>query len=376
MITGAMLVNEWLPLLKNKRIGLVVNQTSIIGETHLVDSMLKLKVKVTAIFAPEHGFRGNSEAGAHIKSEKDKATGIPIISLYGKHQKPLPEDFKNVDVIVFDIQDVGVRCYTYISTLHYVMEACAENNKPLLLFDRPNPNGFYVDGPVLDMKFKSFVGMHPVPLVHGMTIGEYATMINGEGWLSNHEKCNLRVIKMKNYSHDTRYILPVRPSPNLPNIRSIYLYSGLVLFEGTSYSIGRGTDKPFECIGKPGLTHGDYEFTPKSIKGVAENPPCMNKLCRGYLLDDFVDNVFSKTPKLYISWLTGMYEKDTVKTSFFIPFFDNLAGTDRLRLQIVAGKNEKEITGSWENDLINFKKIRSVYLMYPEFTFVTIIKKN
>jgi len=264
VITGAEQLPKYLPMLKGKKVGMVVNQTSQINGVHLVDTLKKLKVNITSIFAPEHGFRGDHSAGAKVKSNIDVKTGLPVISLYGKQYKPTPEVMKTLDIVVFDIQDVGARFYTYISTLHYVMEACAEHKKTLIVLDRPNPNGFYVDGPVLDLKFKSFVGMHPVPVVHGLTVGEYAQMINVEQWLKDSIQCKLVVIKMKGYNHETKYKLPVKPSPNLPTLESIALYPSLCFFEGTNYSLGRGTDKPFECIGKPGITHGDYYFTPKS----------------------------------------------------------------------------------------------------------------
>lgn len=273
-----------------------------------------------------------------------------------------------VDIMVFDIQDVGARFYTYISTLHYVMEACAETNKTLIVLDRPNPNGFFVDGPVLDTAFRSFVGMHPVPVVHGMTIGEYAMMINGEKWLKDGAQCKLKVISMKGYDHNTKYKLPIKPSPNLPDMKAIYLYPGLCFFEGTDYSIGRGTDKPFECIGKPGLTHGNYYFTPKAIKGVAENPPHQNKQCRGYLLSDYVDLIFMKRPQLNIGWLIDMYNQDTAKQTFFNDFFTLLAGTDQLRKQIESGMTEQAIRESWKPGLQQFHKTRMNYLLYKEFS--------
>ncbi|MFI5221966.1 MAG: exo-beta-N-acetylmuramidase NamZ domain-containing protein, partial [Bacteroidia bacterium] len=277
IITGAQQTQAYLPLIKGKNISLVVNQTSMIGEKHLVDSLLSLNIRIKKIFAPEHGFRGDHGAGEKIKSTIDTKTGLPIISLYGEHKKPTLADLNETDIVIFDIQDVGARFYTYISTLHYVMEACAELNKELIILDRPNPNGHYVDGPVLDMKFKSFVGMHPVPVVHGMTIGEYAKMINGEKWLLNGVQCKLKIIELKNYTHDSMYRLPVRPSPNLPTMGSIYLYPSLCFFEGTNYSVGRGTDKPFECLGKPGMTQGNYRFIPRSVAGVADHPPFEGK---------------------------------------------------------------------------------------------------
>lgn len=370
VITGAEQLDKYLPLLKNKRVVLAVNPTSMIRDMHLADSLRKLNVKITAIFAPEHGFRGNAEAGALIKSGVDKKSGLTVISLYGKHKKPTAQDLSKADIVVFDMQDVGARFYTYISTLHYIMEACAENNKPLLVLDRPNPNGFYVDGPVLDPKFSSFVGMHPVPIAHGMTIGEYAQMINGEGWLNKGMACKLTVIKAKNYDHNTRYVLPVKPSPNLPTMESVYLYPSLCLFEGTDFSLGRGTSTPFECVGKPGLKNGTYTFTPRPIKGIADNPPHVNKVCKGFLLTPFAKNVFPSNPRIHLTWLIDLYQQDTAQATFFTPFFDKLAGTDQLRLQIMAGKSEDEIRKSWQADLRKFRDIRLKYLLYKDFDVI------
>jgi uncharacterized protein YbbC (DUF1343 family) len=367
VITGAEQLPKYLPMLKGKKVGMVVNQTSQINGVHLVDTLKKLKVNITSIFAPEHGFRGDHSAGAKVKSNIDVKTGLPVISLYGKQYKPTPEVMKTLDIVVFDIQDVGARFYTYISTLHYVMEACAEHKKTLIVLDRPNPNGFYVDGPVLDLKFKSFVGMHPVPVVHGLTVGEYAQMINGEQWLKDSIQCKLVVIKMKGYNHETKYKLPVKPSPNLPTLESIALYPSLCFFEGTNYSLGRGTAKPFECIGKPGITHGDYYFTPKSIKGVADAPPHENKKCRGYLLTDYARNVFPLNSRLNLSWLMEMYQKDTAQQNFFNSFFNKLAGNDELQQQIKAGKTEAEIRASWQPALNVYMEIRRKYLLYSDF---------
>ncbi len=371
IITGAQQLNNYLPLLKNKRVGLVVNQTSTINNTHLVDSLKKLKVKIVNIFAPEHGFRGDYSAGAKIKSAIDAKTGLPVISLYGKNVKPPVVAMQGLDVVIFDIQDVGARFYTYISTLHYVMEACAEQQKQLIVLDRPNPNGYYVDGPVLDTAFKSFIGMHPVPIVHGLTIGEYAKMINGQGWLKNKVQCNLRVITMKGYTHNLKYTLPIKPSPNLPTPESIALYPSICLFEGTNYSLGRGTDKPFECVGKPANTVGDYVFTPKSIKGVAENPPHANKSCRGYLLTSFAQQVHPLSPRIHLGWLIDLYQQDTSKSTFFIPFFNQLAGNNQLQEQIKQGVSEDDIRKSWEPALTNFKKLRKKYMLYPDFDNLT-----
>lgn len=363
-ITGADQPEKYLPLLKNKRIALVVNQTSICGKKHLVDFLLEKKIKIKAIFAPEHGFRGDHAAGEKVKSSVDKKTGITVFSLYGSSKKPLPDQLKNIDAVVFDIQDVGARFYTYISSLHYVMEACAEQNIPLIILDRPNPNGHYVDGPVLDTSFRSFVGMHPVPIVHGCTVGEYARMINGEGWLKNQVTCSLTVIKVSKYNHMTSYSLPVKPSPNLPTMSSIYLYPSVCLFEGTSYSLGRGTDKPFERIGKPGCTIGTDTFTPVSIPGVAEHPPLEGKKCTGILLTEYGNNIAPYENKMNIDWLIGLYKQDADKEKFFTPFFDQLAGSDALRKLIQQGKSEQEIRKSWEPGLNAYLKMREKYLLY------------
>lgn len=365
--TGADQTEVYLPLLKNKQIGIVSNQTSLIGKTHLIDSLLSLKINIKKVFCPEHGFRGDSEAGAKIENNIDSKTNLPIISLYGKNKKPSKADLNGLDIVVFDIQDVGVRFYTYISTLHYVMEACAENNIQLIVFDRPNPNGYYVDGPVLNPKFSSFVGMHKVPIVHGMTIGEYAEMINGEKYLSNQLKCNLKVVKVLNYRHSDYYILNTKPSPNLTNMNAVYLYPSLCLFEGTVMSIGRGTSKPFQIIGHPLLENTDYSFTPASIKGMSENPPFKGEICNGYDLSEFSTAILRSEAKLNLFWLIDTYKRLFNKTKFFNDFFDKLAGNDLLRKQIIEGKSEEEIKSSWETDLKIFKDIRKKYLLYPDF---------
>lgn len=374
IVLGAEQINTYLPLIKGKSVGLVVNQTSTVGKLHLVDTLQKLNINIKAIFAPEHGFRGNHGAGIAIKSGKDAKTGLKVISLYGDHKKPTVNDLKDIQVIIFDIQDVGARFYTYISTLHYVMEACAQQKKQLIVLDRPNPNGFYVDGPVLNPKFSSFVGMHPVPVVHGLTVGEYAMMINGEKWLKDSVKCNLTVIRLKQYTHADKYVLPIKPSPNLPNQTSIYLYPSLCFFEGTNYSLGRGTEFPFECLGKPSNTSGDFTFTPKSIAGVAEKPPYQNQLCRGYKLTNFANNLLLNEPQLNIDWLINLYQEDTSKQMYFNDFFDKLAGTDELRKQIMEGKSETEIRASWESGLKTYRRIRMKYLLYPDF--ITVHKIN
>lgn len=364
---GAAQFRLYLPLLKNKKVAIVANQTSMVSTIHLVDTLLSLKINIVKIFAPEHGFRGEAEAGAFLLSGKDIQTGLPIISLYGKQKKPTQENLKDVDVILFDIQDVGVRFYTYISTLHYIMEACAENMKELIVLDRPNPNGFYVDGPVLEKEYTSFVGMHPVPLVHGMTIGEYAQMINGEKWLNNKMLCKLKVIPVKGYNHTLFYRPPVNPSPNLNSIESIYLYPSLGLFEGTRVSVGRGTYTPFSIIGYPGFPHGTITFKPVSIKGMSENPLYQDTLCDGINLSEFARNYLKVNKSIYLFWLIGMYESYPVKDKFFTSFFDKLAGTDALRKQIILGKTEEDIRKSWKIKIDNFKKIRKKYLLYTDF---------
>ncbi|MES2691364.1 MAG: DUF1343 domain-containing protein [Bacteroidota bacterium] len=370
IITGAQQINAYLPLLNGKKVGLIVNQTSVINGTHLVDSLQKLGVSITAIFAPEHGFRGDHSAGAKVKSVTDEKTGLPVISLYGKNYKPSAEALSKVDVMIFDIQDVGARFYTYISTLHYAMEACAENNKQMIVLDRPNPNGFYVDGPVLDMKYKSFVGMHPVPIVHGLTVGEYAGMINGQKWLKDSARCNLTVIPMQGYDHNMKYILPVKPSPNLPSTESIALYPSLCLFEGTTYSLGRGTDMPFECVGKPGCKVGSYYFTPKNISGVAENPPQMNKECRGYVLTPFARYELQKEPRIHLKLMIDLYRADTAQSRFFIDFINKLAGNDRFQQQIKAGLSETEIRRSWQPGIESYLAYRKNYLLYTDASLI------
>lgn len=364
--TGAEQTDKYFALLKDKTVGLVVNPTSVIGSTHLVDSLKSAGIKIKAVFAPEHGFRGNQEAGAYIKSGIDEKTKLPVISLYGDNKKPTQQNLSGIDIMLFDIQDVGARFYTYISTLHYIMEACAESKIPLLVLDRPNPNGFYVDGPVLDTKFKSFVGMHPVPVVHGMTVAEYAQMINGERWLPDSLQCELFIIECKGYDHKTLYSLPIKPSPNLPTMASIYLYPSLCFFEGTDISVGRGTDKPFQIIGKPGFTKGNYQFTPQPVKGAAENPKHNGKTCQGVDLTDFGNSYMPIHGALYLTWLVDFYKDDTNKTIFFNSFFDKLAGTDQLRKQIIAGKTEQQIRNSWEPKLTQYKQMRKKYLLYKE----------
>ncbi len=365
IITGAEKLGDYLPLLKGKRIGVVANQTSMVGEVHLVDKLIAAEMDVKQAFAPEHGFRGEAGPGDKVDSGKDPKTGIKVISLYGSRKKPLPEDLKDIDIVVFDIQDVGARFYTYISTLHYVMEACAENNVLLLVLDRPNPNGFYVDGPVLDTAYRSFVGIAPIPVVHGLTIGEYALMANGEGWLKNGVKCKVSVVLMDNYTHDKLYELPVRPSPNLPGMNSIYLYPSLCFFEGAAVSVGRGTSKPFEMIGFPGYKNGNIKFTPLELTGIIKDPPYEGVECDGIDLSSYSDQmILSK--QINMEWIIEMYKAYPDKEKFFNNFFDKLAGTDQLRKQITEGMTATEIRKSWQPGLDDYKSKRKKYLLYAD----------
>ena len=366
ILPGAYITGKYLPVLKAKRIGIVANNTSLINKTHLVDSLISLRINVIKIFGPEHGFRGDQPDGKEIRNGKDPKTGIEIVSLYGNHKKPTQADLDNIDILIFDIQDVGARFYTYISTLTYVMEACAENNIPLIVLDRPNPNGYYIDGPVLKPEYTSFVGMHPVPVVYGMTIGEYATMVNGEKWLKDGKQCKLTIIKCDNYTHNSRYKLPVRPSPNLQDMKAIYLYPSLCLFEGTVVSIGRGTDSPFKVFGHPQLSSENFSFTPKPIKGVSDDPPLKGQRCYGQNLEKEAE-LIKADGHIELKWLIEAYKNLNSKTKFFTNYFDKLAGASKLREQIIAGKTESEIRRSWQPNLDAFKKIRKKYLLYPDF---------
>lgn len=364
---GAENTTDYFPLIKNKRIAITANQTSVIGKIHLIDSLTKRKINIVKIFSPEHGFRGNAEAGAELANALDSSTRLPIISLYGKDKNLKASDLKDIEVMLFDIQDVGARFYTYISTLHYVMKACAENNVQLIVLDRPNPNGYYIDGPVLEKEFSSYVGMHSVPVVYGMTIGEYATMINGEGWLQTTNKCLLTVIPIKGYQHKMLYQLPVPPSPNLTNMSAIYLYPSLCFFEGTAISVGRGTYQAFRIFGNPLLKNTETTFIPKSIKGVSDNPPYMNKKCFGYDVEDFGINYLKNYRKLYLFWLIELYKNYPNKKEFFNEYFDKLAGNSSLRKHIIEGWDEDTIIASWQKDIKIFKSIRKKYLIYPDF---------
>jgi len=364
-MTGADQVKGYATLLKAKRVAIVMNQTSMVGNVRVLDTLLKLKINVTTIFTPEHGVTGKAGAGEAIASSKDEQTNIPIISLYGDHLKPGKKEMKDIDVVVFDIQDVGARFYTYISTLHNVMEACAENEKFLIVLDRPNPNGFYVDGPILESKQKSFVGMDPLPVMYGLTIGELAQMMNMEGWIKG-GPCRLRVVKMKNYDHNKLYNLPVSPSPNLPSMSSVYLYPSLCFFEGTKVSVGRGTDKPFQQVGYPGLKDGDVTFTPQSTEA-APNPMYKDTLCTGWDLSHYVGDTTNLPKQINLQWLIKMYESYPDKTKFFTPFFDKLAGTSKLREQIQKGMTEDQIRATWKQDIDEFLIKRKRYLLYDDF---------
>ena len=364
IITGAEQPENYISLLKNKNIGLVVNHTSVVSNLHLVDFLLSKNISVKKIFAPEHGFRGDASAGAKIKDGVDKETGVPVFSLYGKTRKPTQEHLSNLDVIIFDIQDVGCRFYTYISTMHLVLEACAENNIPLIVLDRPNPNGDYVAGPILKPEFKSFVGMDPIPIVHGLTVGELAKMINGEKWHNAKRDCDLKVIPVKNYSHSTKYELPINPSPNLPNYLSVRLYPSLCFFEATSVSVGRGTDSPFQVLGGLNTELGDFKFTPKSIPGVSINPLNKGKECFGIDLREL-----KEIPEFTLKYFLYFYSQYKNEKEFLTRenWFNKLAGTDKLIQQIRDDKSEAEILKSWEPELKKYMELRKKYLLYPDF---------
>lgn len=371
IILGADKTNDYLKLLADKRVGVVANQTTILSNgKHLVDTLLNLSVDVKKVFSPEHGFRGKASAGEKVSSGKDIKTGLPIISLYGKHKKPTKSDLNDIDIVIFDMQDVGARFYTYISTLHYVMEACAENKKQLIILDRPNPNGHYVDGPILSEKYKSFIGMHPIPVVHGLTIGELAGMINGEGWLANKATCNVTVIKASNYEHKDFYKLPIAPSPNLPNMRAVYLYPSLCFFEGTDVSIGRGTPFPFQVIGSPLFKDTNFTFKPKELSH-AKSPKQEGKLCNGIDLRRSVDSLYSSFAmyEINLQWIYSYMNAYKGKKEMINrpKFFDLLAGTNELRLQLNKKISPETIKASWRDKLIEYKKMRVDYLLYPDF---------
>jgi uncharacterized protein YbbC (DUF1343 family) len=360
LVVGAERLDLLISKISGRNVGLVVNYTALVGKTHLADTLKSRGVKVKKILAPEHGFRGTAANGEYVKDGIDSKTGLPVISLYGKDRKPTAAQLSDIDVVIFDIQDVGVRFFTYVGTLHYVMESCAENGKELIVLDRPNPNAGYIDGPVLKMEFQSFIGMHPVPVVHGLTIGEYAQMINGEEWLEGKKKCSLQIISMENWKHTDEYSLPQRPSPNLPNDQAIRLYPSICFFEGTVLSLGRGTQMPFQVVGHPDLRNMPFEFTPITIEGMAKNPPQENKVCYGIDL-----RKVAVPKKIELHYLIDMYKSFPDKEKFFIPFFERLAGNSELRQQIKDGLTEEQIRETWKTDLNAYKKMREKYLLYP-----------
>ena len=362
-IPGANQIEQYKSVIAGKSVAVVANQTSMIGSTHLVDTLLTLGINIKVIFAPEHGFRNLADAGETIENGKDIETGIPVISLYGSHLKPTTRDVAGIDVVIFDIQDVGTRFYTYISTLHYLLESCAENHVKCLILDRPNPNGFYSDGNILDTAYSSFVGMDPVPVVHGMTVGEYAKMLNGEGWLKNSVKCDLVIIKCKSYTHKSLYELPIKPSPNLPNQTSVYLYPSLCFFEGTAISLGRGTSFPFQVFGSPDMPDRGFSFIPGSVPG-AKNPPLLGVKCFGTDLRDALNKKLVPKSEINLDWLISAYQDFPKKDKFFNSYFDVLAGGPILREQIQKGMTARQIRDTWKDGLQKFAKIREKYLLY------------
>lgn len=373
ILTGANQTGKYLPYLEGKRVAIMANQTSVIGKTHLVDSLLNLGVKIVRIFGPEHGFRGKASAGVKVQDERDAATGIPIVSLYGAKNKPTPQDLADVDVVIYDLQDVGCRFYTNINALARLMEACYENDKELLILDRPNPNGYLIDGPVLDMKYKSGIGMFPIPMSHGLTVGEFAQMANGEGWLANTLKCRIRVIPVANYTHDMPYTLPVSPSPNLNTQQAVLLYPSTCMFEGTYLNHGRGTYFPFTVIGSPELKGKyDFSFTPKGIKGMAETPLFMDQICYGIDLRNYDVSLLRTSRKINLQWIMELYRAHPHKEKFFDSSLSNqmgtiekLIGSGLFRQQIISGVPEEEIRASWEPGLSEYKLMRKKYLLYP-----------
>jgi len=373
ILTGADQVNKYLPYLKGKRVAIMANPTSIIGKKHVVDSLHSLGVRIVKVFGPEHGFRGNVGAGVQVQDETDSATGIPIISLYGPKNKPSKQDLADVDILIYDLQDVGVRFYTNINALVRLMDACYESGKEMLILDRPNPNGYLIDGPILDMKYKSGIGMFPIPMSHGLTIGEFALMANGEGWLTNKAKCRIKIIPVANYNHDMEYILPVKPSPNLNTQQAIMLYPSVCMFEATYLNHGRGTYFPFTVFGSPELK-GIYEFsyTPTSIKGMSATPLFMDQVCYGIDLRNYDVSLLRKRKKINLQWIMELYKAHPHKEKFFdsklsreMNSIEIQIGSGLFRQQIIDGKSEKEIRNSWEPGLSNYKKMRKKYLMYP-----------
>ena len=362
--TGAEQTDRYLPLLEGRRVGIMTNHTGTVGRTHLVDTLRSLGVDIRVVFAPEHGFRGQADAGESVASYRDRKTGIDVVSVYGSTKRPPDSVMQRLDVLLFDIQDVGLRYYTYLSSMHYLMEACAANGKRLIVLDRPNPNGFYVDGPVLEAKHRSFVGMHPIPVVHGMTLGELARMIDGEGWLRDGLRCKLTVIPCRGYTHRSRYRLPTAPSPNLPNMRSVYLYPSLCFFEGTPVSLGRGTDFPFQAYGHPEL-QGDFSFTPRSNVG-AKNPPLKDKLCHGVDLRTAPSDERIWERGVDLGYVIDCYRQLNLGEKFFTPMFDRLTGTDYVRQMILQGAGADRIKARWADDVERFKQTRKPYLLYEE----------
>lgn len=373
ILTGADQTEKYIPLLHGKRVAIMANPTTVIGKTHLVDSLKKRGVNIVKVFGPEHGFRGNASAGVHVADENDPATGIPVISLYGTKNKPSKQDMADVDILLYDLQDVGCRFYTNINALARLMDACYENGKEMLILDRPNPNGYFVDGPVLDMKFKSGIGMFPIPIAHGLTVGEFAQMVNGEGWLTNKVKCPVTIIPVANYTHDMPYTLPVKPSPNLNTQQSILLYPSTCLFEGTYLNHGRGTYFPFTVIGSPYLKGKfDFSFTPTGIKGMSETPLFMDQVCYGLDLRNYDVELLRKSKQINLQWLISLYNASPNKEQFFdnklskeMGVIERLVGHAQFRQQIIDGKTEKEIRASWEPGLSEYKVMRKKYLLYP-----------
>ncbi|MEZ4971649.1 MAG: DUF1343 domain-containing protein [Flavobacteriaceae bacterium] len=371
--TGAEQTHLYLPLLKDKRVAILANQTSIIGDSHLVDSLSQLGVNIVKVFGPEHGFRGNASAGAKISDAIDPSTGIPIISLYGKKNKPSKEDLQDVDILIYDLQDVGVRFYTNINALARLMEACQENNKPLLILDRPNPNGYLIDGPVLDMKYKSGIGMFPIPMSHGLTVGEFALMANGEGWLKDKVKADIQIIPVANYTHDMPYVLPVSPSPNLNTEQSILLYPSVCMFEGVYINHGRGTYDPFTVLGSPAYKGiYDFSFTPTGIKGMAETPIFMDEVCYGIDLRNYDTAILRERKQINLEWIRELYKAHPHKEQFFESKFSNQMnnieiqiGRGDFRQQIIDDVPEATIRAGWEPGLTAYKKMRLNYLLYP-----------
>ncbi|MCB0633391.1 MAG: DUF1343 domain-containing protein [Lewinella sp.] len=373
LLTGADQTDQYIAYLQGKRVAMMANPTSLIGETHLVDSLLKLGVNIVKVFGPEHGFRGNASAGVKVKDEVDAETGIPIISLYGKKNKPTAEDLADVDVLIYDLQDVGCRFYTNINALARLMEACAENGKELMILDRPNPNGYLIDGPVLDMQYKSGIGMFPIPMSHGLTVAEFAQMANGEGWLKDQVTCPLKIIKVANYTHATPYTLPVPPSPNLNTQQSILLYPSTCMFEGVYLNHGRGTYTPFAVLGSPELKGiYDFSYTPTGIKGMAETPLFMDQVCYGIDLRDYDTDLLRKSGQINLQWIMELYKNHPHKEKFFDSSLSNqmgviekLIGNGLFRQQIIDGVSEAEIRASWEPGLSEYKQMREKYLLYP-----------